>query len=229
MVLTAGGTTDLGLPAFATFVDNGDGTGTFTFAPGPDDGGNLHDHPDGHRQRRRRRPVRGPVGLAELRRDGQQSRTGRRTSPPSATRWPSSASRCNSRSRPPTPISNPLTFSALGLPAGATLTPSSTYGEAVVTWTPAAERPGPVDRRLHGRRQRQRQSRRHPHRSAVDQHRRPAERPGAGAGPDRRPDRRPAADAHRSRSRPPTRTATRCCTRPPTCRPARRSTRSPAC
>ena len=28
---------DLGLPAFATFVDNGNGTGTFTFAPGLDD------------------------------------------------------------------------------------------------------------------------------------------------------------------------------------------------
>ena len=33
---------------------------------------------------------------------------------------------------------DPLTFSALGLPAGATLTPSSTYGQAVVSWTPTA-------------------------------------------------------------------------------------------
>jgi len=136
MVLTAGGTTDQGLPAFASFVDNGAGAGTFTFAPGPDDAGNYTitltatDNGDG----------------------------GGRFAILSASQ--SFVLTVNNPNRPPrlAPIGdkvavvgqelqftihatdgdqNPLTFSALGLPAGATLTPSSTYGDAVVTWTPA--------------------------------------------------------------------------------------------
>ena len=136
MVLTAGGTTDLGLPAFASFVDQGNGTGTFTFTPGPDDAGNFTitltatDNGDGG----------GPSGVL------------------SASQ--SFVLTVNNPNRPPdlAPIGDkvavvgqelqftiqateadqsPLTFSALGLPAGAMLTPSSTYGDAVVTWTPA--------------------------------------------------------------------------------------------
>ena len=123
---------------------------------------------------------------------------------------------------------DPLTFSALGLPAGATLTPSSTYGDAVVTWTPTSSDLGQIDRRLQGRRQRQRQSRRRPQRPAVDQHRRPAEQPGARSC-SRSPTRpSPSSRPSRSSSRPPTLTATPCSIRPPTCRPGPRSTRSPA-
>ncbi len=135
MVLTAGGTTDQGLPAFASFVDNGNGTGTFTFAPGPEDAGaytinvTATDNGDGG----------GPAAVLS------DSQTFIVT--------------VNNPNRPPhlAPIGdkvavvgqelqftihatdadqNPLTFSALGLPAAATLTPSSTYGDAVVTWTP---------------------------------------------------------------------------------------------
>jgi YD repeat-containing protein len=137
MVLTAGGTTDLGLPSFATFKDNGNGTGTFTFAPGPDVAGNftitlnVHDDGDGG----------GPAAVLS---DSE-----------------SFVVTVNNPNRPPhlAPIGDkvgvvgqpltftihatdgdqdPLTFGDLGLPLGATLTPSSTYGDAVVTWTPGA-------------------------------------------------------------------------------------------
>src|SRR5262249_3957644 len=33
---------------------------------------------------------------------------------------------------------DPLSFTALGLPAGATLTPASVYGQAAINWTPTA-------------------------------------------------------------------------------------------
>ena len=72
MVLTASGTAGLGLPDYATFVDNGDGTGTFTFAAYRGRLRQLHHHADGHRQRRWRRAGRGTVSVAELCRHGQQ-------------------------------------------------------------------------------------------------------------------------------------------------------------
>ena len=45
----------VGLPAFGQFVDNGDGTGQFTFSPGADDRGNYTIIVHRHRQRRRQR------------------------------------------------------------------------------------------------------------------------------------------------------------------------------
>ena len=63
---------------------------------------------------------------------------------------------------------DPLTFSALGLPGRRDAhAPASTYGEAVVTWTPTAADVGRYAV-LPGRRQRQRQSALAPERSADD-------------------------------------------------------------
>lgn len=137
MVLTASGTAGLGLPAYATFVDNGDGTGTFTFSPTVDDSGSFTitlsatDNGDGG----------GPAAAL------------------SASQ--SFVVTVNNPNRPPhlaaigdkvavagkdlqftivaTDLDqDPLTFGALGLPPGATLTPSSTYGETVFDWTPTS-------------------------------------------------------------------------------------------
>ena len=119
-----------------------------------------------------------------------------------------------------------LTFSALGLPAGATLTPSSVYGQAIVTWTPTASDAG-ID-------------------TVVFQ---VTDDGNGGTGPIlsdqqtmhivvRASNAAPVlvpvgnqtvAEGQRSPSRcmPPTRTATTSPTRPPTCRLVPRWTRSP--
>src|SRR5206468_4506272 len=125
-----------GLPHFGTFVDNGDGTGAFQFAPGLNDRGNYTitvtatDNGDGN----------GRYAILS----GSQS----------------FVLTVNTPNEPPhlVPIANkvavvgqllqftlqandgdqdPLTFSAFGLPVGAALTPSATY-EAVVSWMPSA-------------------------------------------------------------------------------------------
>ena len=127
----------VGLPAFGAFVDNGNGTGLFTFAPGPYDRGNTtltitaSDAGDG-------------IGPAAVESTSQ-----------------SFVVTVNNPSLPPKliPLGNkvavvgqplqftvqasdgdqqPLTFAALGLPGTATLTPSSVYGQAVINWTPTA-------------------------------------------------------------------------------------------
>ena len=94
-----------GLPTFATFVDNGNDTGQFQFAPGPGDGGNYTitltatDNGDGN----------GPFAVLS----DSQSFVLTVNAPivpnlaPSATRWPSSASRCNSPCKPATPARIP--------------------------------------------------------------------------------------------------------------------------
>jgi YD repeat-containing protein len=126
-----------GLPGFGTFADHGDGTGQFTFTPGADDRGNYTiwvtatDNGDGNGR------------YAVL------------------SHCQSFVLTVNNPNLPPhlLPIGNkvaiigqPLAFtlqaedddqdalswSAFGLPAGASLTPSSVYGQAAVAWTPTA-------------------------------------------------------------------------------------------
>ena len=162
LVLTAAGTTDLGLPSFATFVDNGDGTGTFTFAPASTMAATTRspstatDDGDGGG------PGRGPLRPRRASSSRSTTPTRRRTSPPSATRSPSSASRCTFTIQATDADQDPLTFSALGLPAGRRSPRRRPMATAVFTWTPAAGDLGRSTRPLHGRRRRQRQSRRHP-------------------------------------------------------------------
>ena len=124
-----------GLPSFATLVDNGDGTGSIELAPGVGDRGNY-------------------------------TLTVVATSEEAGDPVPLTASQtfivtALSANEPPilTPIGDkvaivgqplsftisasdldqePLTFSANGLPSGATLTPGHAYGTATFQWTPTA-------------------------------------------------------------------------------------------
>ncbi|MGA2035933.1 MAG: putative Ig domain-containing protein, partial [Thermoguttaceae bacterium] len=126
-----------GLPQFATLVDNGDGNGQITFAPGAYDRGNYTitvtatDNGDGN-------------GRWAILSDSQ-----------------SFVLTVNNTNAPPQllPIGDkvavigqplqftlqatdiyqdPLSWSAFGLPAGASLTLNGIYGQAVVSWTPKA-------------------------------------------------------------------------------------------
>jgi YVTN family beta-propeller protein/YD repeat-containing protein len=128
--------TQLGLPSFGTFTDNGDGTGTFHFAPGATDGGNY------------------TITLTATD-DGEGG-----TTPPLSA---SQSFVVTVQAPPPPPRLDfvgdkvavigqalqftlsahdrdqlPLTFTATGLPAAAAVTPSAVYGKATVTWTPTA-------------------------------------------------------------------------------------------
>ena len=229
LVLSAGGTTDLGLPSFATFIDNGDGTGTFTFAPTTDDAGNYTitltatDNGDGG----------GPAAVLSTSQ--------------------SFVVTVNNPNQPPhlAPIGDkvavvgqplqftihatdgdqdPLTFAALGLPGGRDAHPVFDLRRRRLHLDADRRRPRPIDGRLHGRRQRQRQSGRQSSptssrstSSSGQSDQAPVLIPIAdqtiaqqqtliAAGPGHRPGRR-SADS----------------TRPPTCRSAPRSTRSRAC
>ncbi len=138
-----GGTLTLtvsGLPAFGSFTDNGNGTGTFQFAPGLPDKGDYTI----------------TVQATDNGRDGM-------TAPLSSQE--SFVLDVAVASEPPlldyigdkvavigSPFSltleatdldqQPLTFSATGLPTGATVTPSSIYGQATVSWVPTASDAG---------------------------------------------------------------------------------------
>ena len=125
-----------GLPSFGTFTDNGDGTGTFHFAPGL--------------------PAKGNYTITI-----QATDDGRGGQTPPMSSQESFVLDVAVASEPPqlqyigdkvavigSPFQltlyatdldqQPLTFSANGLPAGATITPSHTYGQAVVSWVPTA-------------------------------------------------------------------------------------------
>ena len=129
------------LPRFVTFVDNGDGTGLFTFQPGFGDRGNYTlnlfamDNGDGG-------------GAATILKSTETF-----------------VVQANSPSEPPvlqyigdkvaivgqslqftvraTDLDqDPLTFSATPLPPGMTITPGPSYGTAVIAWTPTSEQLG---------------------------------------------------------------------------------------
>ena len=126
-----------GLPAFASFVDHGDGTGLFRFAPGATDRGDhvitltATDDGDGGGMAAARSSaqsfvlsVRVPNEIPEL------AYLGGKVAVPGET--------LSFTIRAADVEQNPLTFSADGLPAGATITPQATYGTALFSWTPAA-------------------------------------------------------------------------------------------
>ena len=125
-----------GLPAFGSFTDHGNGTGSFQFAPGLPDKGNY-------------------TITVQANDDGRDGLTTPQSSQESFVLDVAVAS------EPPhldyigdkvaqigTPFQltlyatdldqQPLTFSAIGLPPGATVTPSSIYGQATVSWVPTA-------------------------------------------------------------------------------------------
>ncbi len=125
----------VGLPSFAAFTDNGNGTGTFTFSPGPYDarnytltvnasdagGGPGTDNSSSQSfvltvTNPNLPPLLAPIGdkVAVVGEPFQLTLT--------ATDG----------------LQDPLTFSAMGLPGAATLTPAVPYGQAVINWTPTA-------------------------------------------------------------------------------------------
>ncbi|MDH5668993.1 MAG: putative Ig domain-containing protein, partial [Nitrospira sp.] len=132
------------LPRFATFIDHGDGTGLFHFAPTVGDRGNytitLYATDNGD-----------PTPLTP--------------DPLPLTALETFVVQVNSPSEPPVlqyvgnqvavvgqPLSftvratdldqDPLTFTLTGLPSNATITPGVQYGTAVVSWTPTSEQLG---------------------------------------------------------------------------------------
>src|SRR5262249_53871652 len=125
----------VGLPAFATFSDGG-GTGHFHFAPGLGDRGNyvitVHAVDDGK-----------GGSTAPLAADASFVLTVEvPNAPPRLTPLAPRVAVVGQSLQIGLAATDldqtPLTFAVQGLPAGATLTPSSVYGRATVTWTPTA-------------------------------------------------------------------------------------------
>src|SRR6266571_1101043 len=132
LVLTASG-----LPRFGSFVDNGDGTGLFRFAPGAGDRGDYTvtltatDNGDGEGAR------------AVLSGSTSFVLTARSLSEAPVLDWIGDQVAVVGQTlrfaiQAHDLDQDPLTFSATGLPAGATLTPDPFYGRAILEWTPTA-------------------------------------------------------------------------------------------
>lgn len=131
-----------GLPRFATFVDHGDGTGTFQFAPRIGDRGNhvitvtATDSGEGGSP---------PASAAQsfvltvesLNEPPQLARIGDKVAIP--------GQKLEFFVEAKDLDQDPLTWTASGLPAGATLTPTSVYGRARFAWTPTASDLGTRD------------------------------------------------------------------------------------
>lgn len=131
-----------GLPRFATFVDHGDGTGTFQFAPRIGDRGNhvitvtATDSGEGGSP---------PASAAQsfvltvesLNEPPQLARIGDKVALP--------GQKLEFFVEAKDLDQDPLTWTASGLPAGATLTPTSVYGRARFAWTPTASDLGTRD------------------------------------------------------------------------------------
>ena len=129
-----------GLPAFATFIDHGDGTGNFHFAPGLPDLGNytitLQATDDG---RGGQTPVLSAIESFVL-------AVHVASEPPHLDYIGDKVAKIGSPFQLTVHATEldqqPLTFSADGLPAGATITPSAIYGQATVSWVPTADDAG---------------------------------------------------------------------------------------
>ncbi len=129
-----------GLPAFGTFTDNGNNTGTFQFTPGLPDKGNYTI----------------TVTAADNGRNGQTTPRSTQESfvlaVQVASEPPSLSYIGNKVAVVDTPFQltlqatdldqQPLTFTATGLPDGATIVPSAIYGQASVSWVPTADEVG---------------------------------------------------------------------------------------
>ncbi|HND51211.1 MAG TPA: putative Ig domain-containing protein, partial [Pirellulaceae bacterium] len=127
----------LDLPAFATFVDNGDGSGNIRFAPSTGDRGNwtvgVKATDDGH-----------GLGAARAQIDIQRFVF----TVDVANETPEFAPLGDIVAVFGSPVQftvratdldqDPLVITASGLPAGATLTPGAVYGTATVDWTPSS-------------------------------------------------------------------------------------------
>ncbi len=144
------------MPAFGQFVDNGDGTGQFVFTPGPDDARNYTitltaSDPGG-----------GPA-TAQATSQSFVLTVTNPSLPPHVTYIGDKVAVVGQPFHLHVTATDgdqqPLTFSALGLPGSATLTPSTAYGQADITWTPTARRRRPLHRPRQGHQRRQRQSR----------------------------------------------------------------------
>jgi hypothetical protein len=126
-----------GLPDFATFTDNGDGSGVFRFAPGESDRGNhvltltATDDGDGEGAAAARSSTQSFVVSVSVPNEVPQlAWTGDKVAVAGETL--SFTVRASDLEQ------NPLSFTADALPAGATLSPQAVYGSALFTWTPTA-------------------------------------------------------------------------------------------
>jgi len=124
-----------GLPAFATFTDNGDGRGVFRFVPGATDRGDhvltvtATDDGDGGGASAARSSTRSFVVSVSVPNEAPQlAWIGDKVAVAGET--------LSFTVHAADVEENPLTFSFDALPAGATLTPQAVYGTALFTWTP---------------------------------------------------------------------------------------------
>ncbi len=137
IVITAQGLPGFSIPSFATFTDNKDGTGLLRFAPSlADDSGDY-------------------TITLKVRDDGDGGKSGIQTQEYTfivSVDAPNDSPKLSRISDQVAVVGTPLqfvieasdknqdnlNFSAIGLPTGATLTPSNIYGKAIFSWTPTA-------------------------------------------------------------------------------------------
>ncbi|MFM6761644.1 MAG: putative Ig domain-containing protein, partial [Microcystis panniformis] len=137
IVITAQGLPGFGIPSFATFTDNKDGTGLLRFAPSiADDSGDytislkVSDDGDGGKSAVQSQEYTFIVSVAAQNDPPRLSRISDKVAVVGTPlQFEIEANDKNQDS---------LSFSAIGLPTGATLTSSNIYGKAVFSWTPTA-------------------------------------------------------------------------------------------
>jgi large repetitive protein len=131
------------LPSFMSFVDNGDGTGRFSMAPGAGDRGDhaikviVTDDGDGNPDEKRSSEYVFIVSVQSL------------NEPPKLRHLGDVVAIPGKQLQLPVLVADldqdALTYSLSGLPPGATLEPSAVYGVAMLRWTPTAADLGPHD------------------------------------------------------------------------------------
>lgn len=137
IVITAQGLPGFGIPSFATFTDNKDGTGLLRFAPSlADDSGDytitlkVSDDGDGGKSAVQSQEYTFIVSVAAQNDSPRLSRISDKVAVVGTPlQFEIEANDKNQDS---------LSFSAIGLPTGATLTSSNVYGKAEFSWTPTA-------------------------------------------------------------------------------------------